>query len=70
VWRGNVYESFDADAYIVARVCGATIRRVQREEKERNVAEFPARDLNANLEKLKSFGYRVEMLERIEPRLP
>lgn len=38
VWRGNVYESFDADAYIVARVCGATIRRVQREDKERNVA--------------------------------
>jgi DNA mismatch repair ATPase MutS len=70
VWRGNVYESFDGDAYIVARVCGATIRRTHREDKLRNVAEFPARDLMANLDKLKAFGYRVEMLERIEPRLP
>ena len=40
VWRGNVYESFDGDAYIVARVCGATIRRTHREDKLRNVAEF------------------------------
>jgi DNA mismatch repair ATPase MutS len=70
VWRGSVYEAWDGDAGIVARVCGAALRRVQREAAVHNVAEFPARDLNANLVKLKASGYRVELREQIEPRLP
>ncbi len=70
VWRGNVYEAFDSDAYIIARVCGLTLKRAPRGEKLHDAAEFPARDLNANIQKLKALGYEVELLEDITPRLP
>jgi len=70
LWRGNLYESFDGDAYILARVCGSRIGRMHREERVRNVAAFPARELHGNLEKLKAAGYAVELLEHIDPRIP
>jgi DNA mismatch repair ATPase MutS len=70
LWRGNLYESFDGDAYIVARVCGSRISRIHRDERVRNVAAFPARELHGNLEKLKAAGYAVELLEHIDPRIP
>jgi DNA mismatch repair ATPase MutS len=70
VWRGNVYEAFDSDAYVIARVCGLTLKRRSRGEKLHDVAEFPARELNANIQKLKAQGYEVELREDIQPRLP
>ncbi len=69
-WRGGVYESYDADASVISRVCGSPLKPIHCENKLRQMTEFPGRYFKDYLERLEASGHRVAILERIEPRIP
>lgn len=69
-WRGGTYESFDSDASVVSKICGEPVRAVHRENRLRQMTEFPGRSFRDYLDRLEASGHRVAVLERIEPRMP
>lgn len=64
---GNYYEAFGADAVIAANTVGLTLNTARGKGREQ--AGFPVFWLDRYVDKLKSAGHEVTVIEEAAPRV-